>query len=137
MRASPRERSLTSPAPPHFAGGNYVPQWTAAVLGGNDARLIKQLKGFSVNNPVFSLPPTADGDDDDGSGNAASSSSSHAAAANNNNNNNNNDEAEPIAAGSKSWVAAARVWAPTAIQWGANMAEVYRGTVSGGALALD
>ena len=61
MRASPRERSLTSPAPPHFAGGNYVPQWTAAVLGGNDARLIKQLKGFSVNNPVFSLPPTADG----------------------------------------------------------------------------
>ena len=42
-------------------GGNYVPQWTAAVLGGNDARLIKQLKGFSVNNPVFSLPPTADG----------------------------------------------------------------------------
>ena len=31
------------------------------MLGGNDARLIKQLKGFSVNNPVFSLPPTADG----------------------------------------------------------------------------
>ena len=46
-------------APP--AGGNYVPQWTAAVLGGSDTRLIKQLKGFSVNNPVFSLPPTADG----------------------------------------------------------------------------
>ena len=38
-----------------------MPQWTAAVLGGSDARLIKQLKGFSVNNPVFSLPPTADG----------------------------------------------------------------------------
>ena len=31
------------------------------MLGGSDTRLIKQLKGFSVNNPVFSLPPTADG----------------------------------------------------------------------------
>ena len=38
-------------------GGNYVPQWTAAVLAGADRRLAAQLKGFSVNNPVFSLPP--------------------------------------------------------------------------------
>lgn len=36
-------------------GGNYIPQWSAAVLAGSDRRLASQLKGFSVNNPVFSL----------------------------------------------------------------------------------
>jgi carboxypeptidase C (cathepsin A) len=36
-------------------GGNYVPQWSSAVLSGGDRRLAAQLKGFSVNNPVFSL----------------------------------------------------------------------------------
>jgi hypothetical protein len=32
-------------------GGNYVPQWAAAVLEGSDTRLKEQLKGFMINNP--------------------------------------------------------------------------------------
>jgi len=36
-------------------GGNYVPQWSTAILTGSDKRLASQLKGFVVNNPVFSL----------------------------------------------------------------------------------
>jgi hypothetical protein len=36
-------------------GGNYVPQWAAAILAGSDAKVKAALKGFAVNNPVFSI----------------------------------------------------------------------------------
>ena len=57
FEAMPQYKSLDLYLTSESYGGNYVPQWSAAVLAGADRRLAAQLKGFSVNNPVFSLPP--------------------------------------------------------------------------------
>lgn len=55
FEAFPQYQSLDLYLTSESYGGNYVPQWSSAVLAGGDRRLAAQLKGFSVNNPVFSL----------------------------------------------------------------------------------